>query len=307
MILIIVMQLGLPLLLTIWLWFWPSDNRFTLTLQFAAIVCAVIAEWMAGVWTIIPRWSLAIIAVVALFAVVRGARRAQSRFAGWAWFQSLISLAVLLLGGGAISEAWRGHQPPLIASIQLTLPLDGDGLLVANGGSRLLINAHQDTLDLSVPRHRLWHGQSYGVDLTAVRSSGITSNGFRPADPKRYAIFGRSVRAPCDGTVGAVRDDQPDLNVPQVDGKVMTGNHVTLRCNGVDVVMAHLKHGSVLVRPGQYVAVSQTIAAVGNSGMSDEPHLHIHAQTPGTPAAPFSGKPIAMFFNDRFLARNDRI
>jgi hypothetical protein len=301
------MQLLLPLMLAAWLWFWPSGNRFTMTLQFAAIVITVIAVWVAGIWTVIPRWSLAIIAVVVLFAVVRGGRRTQSKFGGWAWFQSLISLALLVLGGGVISAAWRGHQPPSIASIQLAMPLDGNDLLVANGGSRLLLNAHQDTLDLSVPRHRLWYGQSYGVDLTAVQSTGITSNGFRPADPKRYAIFGRPVRAPCNGTVSALRDGQPDLNVPQVDGKVMTGNHITLRCNGVDVVLAHLKRGSLLVRPGQYVAVSQTIAAVGNSGMSDEPHLHIHAQTPGTADAPFSGKPIAMFFNGRFLVRNDRI
>ena len=307
MILPIAMQLGLPLLLTIWLWVWPSEHRFTLALQTIATVAVIIGLWVAAIWTLIPRWSLAAIALIALIAAVRGARRPASNFGGWAWLQTFVSLGLLLAGGFAISEARRAHQPPPIASISLALPLDGDGLLVANGGSTLLLNAHQDTLDLSVPRHRLWVGQSYGVDLAAVSPTGVTSDGFRPADPKRYAIFGRPVRAPCNGTVSAFRDGQPDLNVPQVDSKVMEGNHITLRCDGIDVVMAHLKRGSVLVGTGQQVAVGQTIAAVGNSGMTDEPHLHIHAQTPGTLDAPFSGKPVAMLFNGRFLARNDRI
>ncbi len=102
-------------------------------------------------------------------------------------------------------------------------------------------------------------------------------------------------------------DDRPDLKVPKVDPKVMEGNHIRLRCGDVEIVLAHLKRDSLRVREGQQVATGQIIGAVGNSGMSDEPHLHIHAQIPGTAPTPFSGKPVAMFFNGRFLARNDRI
>ena len=304
---LIVLELGLPLLLTAWLWSFPSGNRLVLTLQIAAIGTVIIASWTAGLWTSLPRWSLAIISVLALVGAASGARRPSSPLGRWGWLTLLVSIALLIVGGGGIAEAWRAHQPPAIASIRLAMPLEGNDLVVANGGSRLLLNAHQDTLDLSIPRHRLWHGQSYGVDLVAVRPTGITSDGLRPANPRRYAIFGRPVQAPCTGTVMAIRDEQPDLDVPKVDDKVLTGNHVTLHCDGIDVVMAHLKRGSVLVRLGQEVAVGETIAAVGNSGMSDEPHLHIHAQTPGTAQAPHSGKPVAMLFNGRFLARNDRI
>jgi Peptidase family M23 len=306
--LLVGIQLGVPLLLTIWLWFWPSRHRFVLTLQFASIIAVIFAIWTVGIWTSVPRWSLAVIGFFALIAAVSGARRPVSGFGGWTVLaQVFVSLALLMAGGLVISEAWRAHQSPPIASIRLAMPLDGDDLVVANGGSKLLLNAHQDTLDLSVPRHRLWHGQSYGVDLVALRPIGITSDGFRPADPKRYAIFGRPVRAPCGGTIIAMRNNQPDLPVPDTDARIMEGNYTALRCNGIDVMMAHLKRGSFRVRLGQQVKVGDAIAAVGNSGMSDEPHLHIHAQTPGTPDAPFSGKPIAMLFDGRFLARNDRI
>jgi hypothetical protein len=39
-------------------------------------------------------------------------------------------------------------------------------------------------------------------------------------------------------------------------------------------VYAHLKPGSVLVKPDEVVTRGQQIAAVGSSGSSTEPHLH---------------------------------
>ncbi len=300
-------QLGLPLLLVIWLWMFPIRNGLGLAVQFLAITGVMVAIWLAGIWTAVPRWTLAVLAVLAVVAAVRGGRKAPAKLGLGGWLQLLVSLALLVFAGGTLSEIWHGHQPPPFASINLALPLKGDDLVVANGGSSLLLNAHQDTLDLSIPRHRLWQGQSYGVDLVAIPRFGTTSDGLRPADPSRYAIFGRPIHAPCAGTVVTLTNDRPDLAVPKVDRKIMEGNHVRLRCNGVEGVLAHLKRGSVKVAVGQTVTVGQIIAAVGNSGMSDEPHLHIHAQTPGTAAAPFSGRPVAMLFNNRFLARNDRI
>ena len=44
--------------------------------------------------------------------------------------------------------------------------------------------------------------------------------------------------------------------------------------------------------------------AVGNSGNTDEPHLHIHAQRPGPASAPLSGDPLFIAFEGGFLALN---
>jgi hypothetical protein len=35
-------------------------------------------------------------------------------------------------------------------------------------------------------------------------------------------------------------------------------------------------------------------------------HLHIHAQTPGIAAAPFSGRPLPILLEGRWPVRNDR-
>ncbi len=56
-----------------------------------------------------------------------------------------------------------------------------------------------------------------------------------------------------------------------------------------------------------FVGAGSALALVGNSGVSSEPHLHIHAQRPGPTDAPFAGDPIPMRFANRFLVRNDRV
>ena len=44
------------------------------------------------------------------------------------------------------------------------------------------------------------------------------------------------------------------------------------------VLYAHLKQGSARVRVGDRVVSGQDIGLVGDSGNSDEPHLHIQVQ-----------------------------
>jgi hypothetical protein len=43
------------------------------------------------------------------------------------------------------------------------------------------------------------------------------------------------------------------------------------------------------------------------TGGSNGPHLHIHAQRPGPPGAPMGGEPLPMLFDGRFLVRGKRI
>ena len=53
--------------------------------------------------------------------------------------------------------------------------------------------------------------------------------------------------------------------------------------------------------------VGDWVGAVGNSGNTDEPHLHIHAQQPATTREPMSGNPLPVSFSGRVLVRNDRV
>ena len=79
-----------------------------------------------------------------------------------------------------------------------------------------------------------------------------------------------------------------------------------LRCADADILLGHFRKGSVRVRVGQSLATGDSIAQVGNSGNTSEPHLHINAQLPGTATAPFAGAPIPIRIERQYLVRNNR-
>jgi murein DD-endopeptidase MepM/ murein hydrolase activator NlpD len=56
----------------------------------------------------------------------------------------------------------------------------------------------------------------------------------------------------------------------------IVGNHVILELGGGEfVLLAHLRAGSLRVRPGDRVGTGQPVGECGNSGNSTEPHLHL--------------------------------
>jgi murein DD-endopeptidase MepM/ murein hydrolase activator NlpD len=82
-----------------------------------------------------------------------------------------------------------------------------------------------------------------------------------------------------------VRDNRPQVEV--ANREAPEGNHVVLRlATGERLLLAHLRRGSVRVRPGQRVRAGAPLGRVGNSGNSSEPHMHLHAQTRGGTGVP---------------------
>lgn len=113
-----------------------------------------------------------------------------------------------------------------------------------------------------------------------------------------YRIYGEPVRAIADGVIVATKTDVPD-NIAMLKQKgesdaayldrliaaqtvllaqgidAAQGNYVIIdHRNGEYSVYAHLKPGSIRVKVGDRVGARDSIAAVGSSGNSTEPHLH---------------------------------
>lgn len=179
-------------------------------------------------------------------------------------------------------------------AVRVQYPFTGDWLVqnspanrVPSHGTRLFALAH--AIDL-VPVDA--QGRSARFTLTSL---------LRPEPPERFAGFGRAILAPVAGTVVSAHDGEPDHDAhrgfPSV-GYALTqrrweaagwrglaGNHVLLRVDGTDVVVAlcHLRRGSIEVSPGDRVAPGDGIGACGNSGNSTEPHLHLQAMTSPDP------------------------
>jgi murein DD-endopeptidase MepM/ murein hydrolase activator NlpD len=99
----------------------------------------------------------------------------------------------------------------------------------------------------------------------------------------------------------------PDHVPPERDRVNLAGNFVAIDCKGVRVLLAHLKQGSVSVKSGATVTESQQLGQIGNSGNTDEPHLHVHAERPVDPTKLLDAEPVPMRFDKRSRARNDRI
>lgn len=153
---------------------------------------------------------------------------------------------------------------PPRAAVAVDLPLEGEWTMVAGGRSTLLSHhyAHphvRNALDFA----RLVDGQAFVGD---------------PEHEASWHSFGEPVLAPADGTVLSVRDDLADEPVGALQLPA-EGNAIVLDIGGGHyVVFMHLQQGSALVRPGQSVTQGQRIAAVGDTGGSLSPHLHLQIQ-----------------------------
>ncbi len=94
--------------------------------------------------------------------------------------------------------------------------------------------------------------------------------------------YGQQVVAVADGTVSDCHDGiaENTPHEPYAAPNTMeaaAGNYVILDLGqGVYAVYAHLKPGSLKVEPGDRVRQGQVLGEIGNSGISDAPHLHFH-------------------------------
>jgi hypothetical protein len=306
-----VLQLLIPVVLVLWLWRWPPGNRLGWAVQTLATLLLFAVAARVGIWLYPPWWTPHFAALAVLAAVLlrwphaKGLPWLPPHSMGWLGCFLFVVLAAASAQGGA--RAWAGARPPPVSVVSLAWPLQEDRFLVANGGNDILINAHLASFASNDPRLLLWRGNRWAVDLVAINAIGVRAAGFRPTDPGRYRIFGLSVRAPCSGKVVVAVDGLPDMQVPAYDRAHPAGNHVMLACGDAHIALAHFRQGSVRVHVGETVQVGQLLAQVGNSGGSNEPHLHIHAQRPGSATEPMGGEPLPMLLGGRFLVRGDRM
>lgn len=308
----LVLQIAVPLALLGWQAFGRDTHLLAWSLKHGAVWSYIYATSLAGLWLMAPWYVPHVLMVISIsFA----ARTLPAAFRLWRtpessrqWFALSARGGLAIVGIATLWVAVQGRTPPPGTIVDLAFPLRSGHYYVANGGSAPLVNAHLELL--SGDRARAYRGASYGLDILALDALGNRARGLAPRDAAEYAIFGDAIYAPCEGVVIRVEDWLPDLAPPQVDRAHMPGNFVMLECGDagdVHVLLGHMRSGSVRVHPGDYVTIGNQLGEVGHSGNSDEPHLHIHAQRPGNVWDLFSGDPLPIRFDGRYLVRNDRV
>lgn len=307
MLLLVLIQMIVPLILIASLAL-RTRSPVTKAFQAATVLSCLFVVNLTGIWTQLPWWTPHLYWPLFLASLLAGVRpkqsassaRSRDRFGAAIWgLAAFASTAVALFGV-------LGQMVPSGQVVDLRGALPPGRYLVVNGGNSIFINAHLETLRPETPKQVAHRGQSYGVDIVGIASSGRTSNRCHPREPERYAMFGTPILAPCSGSVVKRLDGRPDMPVPRTDEQVMTGNFVLLQCEQVEVLLAHMRNDSVLPQRDEFVRVGQKIGEVGNSGNSSEPHLHIHAQKPGTAKSPLATDPLPLRIDGRYLVRGDR-
>jgi murein DD-endopeptidase MepM/ murein hydrolase activator NlpD len=289
-------QIFVPLTLILLLAIPIARHPIVLVLQVGAAGVMLLAVHLAGLWIMPPWWTPWVLWGLFIPAIRFGWRsRRRSAPKASDYLFAMLWTALAGFGGWVSVQALNARTPPPGEIAMLGTPFPAGRYYVANGGSRKIVNAHLRTLPRATIGQRNYWGQSYGVDMIATDRWGLISDGIV------------SVLAPCDGRVVLAVDGVADgAAVDLASPTARAGNYVFIRCDSFDVLLAHFRKGSVKVAKGDIVRAGQPIGAIGNSGASDMPHLHIHAQRPGTPLAPFSGQPLPMHIAGRYLVRGDR-
>lgn len=190
----------------------------------------------------------------------------------YAWGENSLTLQCVWNAAGELAGLQllpQGALPEVETpeSIVARLPFDGAGM-VFWGGETEFRNYHAVT---PMQRHAL--------DIAMWRD-GATA--VAPGtENEHYHAFGQPYLAPVSGTVVAVLDGLDDI-APQSSGNAAdhpAGNHIVIESQGGFIFLAHSKKGSILVQEGDTVEIGDVVAAIGNSGNTSEPHVHIHAQT----------------------------
>lgn len=172
------------------------------------------------------------------------------------------------------------RTPVLIAP-----PLDGPRWLDAD--SCCDMTAHR--MALNPINGKLYASERFAVDYVQLTDDYRLFRG-APTALASYPYFGAPVHAAGTGKVLSVGDDLPEQIPPESPSGLpldqYVGNHVVQDLgDGNYALYAHLKPGSVTVKPGDVLRSGQPIGALGNSGNSSAPHLHFHVMDGPDPLA----------------------
>jgi hypothetical protein len=274
----------------IWLFWAAEQSRSALFVHILASGSVIVFLFLTGPWIFTSYYlrfvMLGLFIGTALF-MCRPNSYSELRKTDSLYLYNLLSkiAAVSFLALSALAVAARY---PSTEFADLAFPLRNGTYSVLQGGSNAVVN----------PFHALSHNP-FAIDLVKLNRYGNRANGITPSQLLEYEIFGEVLRSPCSGTLLSMRDGMPDNAPGTVDLLHTEGNFLIIDCREAQILMAHLKAGSVRVSTGQEVVAGQPVGRVGNSGNTMEPHLHIEASR--------EGHPISLRFSGRFLVINDLI
>ncbi len=279
----------IPMGLVLWLIYSSRRGRLEWTIKLLLVAGVTLLFFQIGPWAITSYYFRYIVIAFFLGGMVYSYFRNRNMSESTKvrlrtlFLKMTLLVAVLGLNGLAVLGKLR-----LSDAVTLAFPLKNGAYYILQGGVTWIVN----------PFHSIFPSGKYALDVVQLGHFGNRAASLIPSQLGQYHVYGANIYSPCDGrvkeSVGSLMDNEP----PNVDWKNPGGNHLVLACNGIEVTLMHMKKDSLKVTTGDHVMQGQLIGTVGNSGYSDEPHLHVQANTT-------DGRPLPMVFDAKFLSIND--
>jgi len=293
-------QVLVPLLLIGVLAIHRKPNRLMWMLNTVAFGMVIGFMWVSTRWDISSIYLRTLFPILFLVASIISYRRIRAPKSPLSKMQTLIGIVanglLIVLMAGFNWFSFQGYSVP-DGTVDLSSPLRGARYVVLHGGASPFTNGHFRV-----------RPQNYALDILGLNVLGMRADIFGDrSDLESYSIFGAELYSPCTGSIAVAMDDYEDLIPPATDPEHPAGNHVLVECEGVEVLLAHMKQGSLRVEVGDSVTVETVLGQVGNTGNTSEPHLHIHAEQGGEPGVILDGKAVPITIDGRFLVRGDII
>ena len=207
------------------------------------------------------------------------------------------TVALLLGSMVVLFDVAQILRPTVDPVIRIAAPFAGEWEVGSGGRSSL--ETH----------HLTAYNQEYAIDFLHLVDGKIWLN-MEDEGNEYVHSWEAPLYAPVQGTVvtasDTMKDSEGSNNVSNKEEAA--GNTVVIETKeGLFVVFAHLRQGSVRVSEGEPVNVGDPIGEVGNSGNTTMPHLHFQVQThkdfwdPDNRSVPFA------IGDGPVLRRNDRV
>ena len=238
--------------------------------------------FLAGPWAFTSEYLRYAVPVLFLLAVAYSLRKPGGKARRLA-----LSVPVLVVFSALDAGVAMSHIAPR-DSFNVPFPLAAGKYYVLQGGNSVVTNSFHAV-----------DGTGLALDIVRLNAFGNRAKGLASKTLEDYEIFGDTVYSPCAGTVVAAHDGEPDRRPGEAKIGERSGNHVVLGCGDVEILLAHMRRGSVLVSAGSKAELGQALGKVGNSGYSMEPHLHIGARR--------GGKEAGLVFDNRQLSVNSLV
>ncbi|WP_431798712.1 M23 family metallopeptidase [Microbacterium kunmingense] len=175
--------------------------------------------------------------------------------------------------------------------IVISPPLRGEGWF--DGNSCCGVTPHRAAIN---PINGALHApERYAIDYAQLNADGRLFDGPRD-ELESYAYYGADIHAVADGPIVAMVWDLPEqtpgANPSGLSVAEYGGNHIVQDIGGGHYAFyAHLQPDNPLgVEIGQELEAGEVIARLGNTGNTDEPHLHFHVMDSPLPLAS-NGRP----------------